>query len=212
MQSPHTQPERDFCFMGKHKTRSGEMPLEGNFCDKSDTVLFLADSVLPHQCHSCGHSHRTKIWQFPVSGVIQSLTLAVSLIEMFSSPARTSLLTPTLTMTKGRICPWTNTEQVKSPKTVYEVSWVAETLVQQQLNHCSLRANKICECASKPSAYPDQLVIHKCISHLWSRAVQTTGRKSPLDISQRAHELKPCMLRIYLEFQPAMRLQFQGML
>lgn len=93
-------------------------------------------------------------------------------------------LTPTLTMTKGRICLWTSTEQAKSPKTVCEVSWVAETLVQQHLSHCSLWANKISECASKHGAYTDQLVIHKCLSHLWSSTVQTTGWKKPLDISQ----------------------------
>lgn len=156
------------------------MLLEGNFCDKSGTLLFLADSVLPQLWSLPEHQDKAAPCQWSYA----RLTSAVSLIEMSSSPARTSLLTPTLTMTKGRICLRISTEQAKSPKPVYEVSWVAETLVQQQLSHCSLWANKMWECASKHCAHTDHLVIHKCLSHLWSRTVQTTGWKSPLDISQ----------------------------
>lgn len=113
--------------------------LEGNFCDKSGTLLFLADSVLPQLWSLPEHQDKAAPCQWSYA----RLTSAVSLIEMSSSPARTSLLTPTLTMTKGRICLRISTEQAKSPKPVYEVSWVAETLVQQQLSHCSLWANKI---------------------------------------------------------------------
>lgn len=155
-------------------------------------------------CH--GHSHRTNICQFHahnrpvVNGGMQRhiLTLAISLIEISSYPARTSILTPTVIMTKGRY-PQAGTQRFRSPKAVDEVTsclhhpspWTAKTLKQQLLNHCSLWANETRECASKRSAY---VVVISLLIHKRIRTVQTTGRKNPSDVLRCAYEPEPRML------------------
>lgn len=145
---------------GNTKQEVGKCPERGI----SVTNLTLSCFLQTLSCHTNATVVAILIGQKHGSGVMQRLPSAVSLIEMSSSPARTSL-TPTLTMTKGRISPWASTEQAKSPQTLYEVSWVAETLVQQQLKHCSLRANKTRECASNLSYTGDSQVHQSSVEH-----------------------------------------------
>lgn len=130
---------------------------------------FLQTLACHTSAHCHGHSHKTNIRQSHahnrpvVNGGMQRhvLTLAISLIEISSFPARTSILTPTFIMIKGSICPQASMEQFRSPKMVDEVTSclhhpsprMVKTLMQQLLNHCSLWANETHECASKHSAY-----------------------------------------------------------
>lgn len=172
--SLHTQPESDFQLMGKTKIqekRWGNALKGGVFLWQiwHSLPCFLQTLACHTSAHCHGHSHKTNIRQSHahnrpvVNGGMQRhvLTLAISLIEISSFPARTSILTPTFIMIKGSICPQASMEQFRSPKMVDEVTSclhhpsprMVKTLMQQLLNHCSLWANETHECASKHSAY-----------------------------------------------------------
>lgn len=121
------------CGNPKYKKISGENILKkGVFLWQIcySLLCFFQAFACHTSAHCHGHSHRTNTYQSHthshpvVSRAMQQqmLTLAISRVDIFSYPARTSILTPTFIMTEGSICPQANTKWFRSPKMVGEVT------------------------------------------------------------------------------------------